>query len=46
MLEIFLFQSLITGSLITKSLKNSLMLKQFLSSTIGKIIKSIKQSEI
>jgi len=29
MVEIFLFQSLITGSLITKSLKNLLMVKQF-----------------
>jgi len=28
MVEIFLVQSLITGSLITKSLKNSLMIKQ------------------
>jgi len=46
MVEIFLFQSFTTGSLITKSLKNSLMVKQSRSSTIGKIFKSIKQSEI
>jgi len=41
MVEIFLFQSLATESLITK--ENSLMIKQSRSSTIDKIIKSIKQ---
>jgi len=46
MVDIFLFQSLITGCLIKKSLKNSLIVKQSRSSTIGKIIKLIKQSEI
>jgi len=39
------FPFLITRSLITKSLKNSLMIKQSWSSTIGEMIKSIKQSE-
>jgi len=46
MVKIFLFQLLTIGSLMTKSLKNSLMVKQSRSFTISKTIKSIKHLEI